>query len=86
MHRAKARSRGSQYNPQYPGRFDQQQRRRERSALVPPELTATCLDGGSVGNEAGAHSTKDKKVSRNFTSWNQLDDWLQQVDVLRQAA
>jgi len=27
-----------------------------------------------------------KKVSRNFTSWNQLDDWLQQVDVLRQAA
>ena len=25
-------------------------------------------------------------VSRNFTSWNQLDGWLQQVDVLRRAA
>jgi hypothetical protein len=25
-------------------------------------------------------------VGRNFTSWNQLDGWLQQVDVLRRAA
>ena len=34
---------------------------------MPPELTATCLDGGSVGNEAGAHSTKDEKSEPKFS-------------------
>jgi hypothetical protein len=35
---------------------------------------------------AASESADEKMVSLNFTSWNQLDGWLRQVDGLRRAA
>jgi hypothetical protein len=62
----------------------------EASAFAPGGFGGQ--DGGqpSRGWPAVAHATAGSRerrlVSLNFTSWNQLDAWLRQVDRMRRAA
>jgi hypothetical protein len=35
---------------------------------------------------APSESADEKMVSLNFTSWNQIDKWLRDLDTLRRAA